>query len=178
MSEDLGNKIYSGAAEYGKFKASIGAVLGTIIGIGMIIFAIIAFTHKTKFTAKTTGISIDHENKPRPVPNCIWKYNGRGNTRVDYSCHFKLKYKVEDTEYVKIFDTNNSTNYSGENEIIVYYDPKNPFNSSIYKDNYKLIGYILLGFGLFLILVSWIGLWVTRKYKFAAAASGISSILR
>jgi len=34
---DLGSKIYSGAAEFGKINAIFGAIIGSLIGLGLII---------------------------------------------------------------------------------------------------------------------------------------------
>lgn len=73
------------------------------------------------------------------------------------------------TDYFNNFNTN-SINYTNDTKITVYYDPNNPNNSSLTKDDYHTVGYILLGVGILILVGSWITLWVVLHYKFAAAA--------
>lgn len=177
MTKGLGDEIYSGAAAWGRFRAIIGVIFGTIIGIGLIIGGIVSLRHKTKLTGKTTGKSVDNQNPPQPVsvPPCS-STSDKDNNR-SYLCHFKIQYTVESKEYTKIFDTNSNTNYAGQTDIVVYYNPDDPTDASLTKDDYHTVGYVFLGFGVFLILASWIGLWIVYHYKFAAAASGAAGAI-
>jgi hypothetical protein len=109
-----------------------------------------------------------------PVPLCS---STSDKDNKSYQCHFKLQYTVDEKKYTKIFDTFGSTNYSDERDIVVYYDPDDPDDASLSKDDYHTVGYILIGFGIFLLLASWIGLWVVYHYKFAAAASGAAGAI-
>lgn len=176
-SKGLGDEIYSGAASFGKIRAIIGTILGTIIGIALIIGGIAAIKHKRIFTRKTIGKSVNSQNPPQTIPisNCdstIVKDNNR-----QYQCHFIVQYTVENKNYTKIFNTNSNTNYSEQTDIVIYYDPTNPENVSLYEDDYKIVGYIFIGLGILLLLSSWIGLWIVYKYKFAAAASGVAGAI-
>lgn len=174
MTKGLGDEIYSGAASFGKLRAVIGAIFGTIIGIGLIIGGIFALIHKTKLTGETTGTSIDNQGNQVP----IWcSSTSDQDNHQSYQCHFKLQYQPDKKKYTKIFDTSSSTNYTDQTEITVYYNPDDPGDASLSKDDYHTVGYVLIGFGIFLLLGSWIGLWVVYHYKFAAAVSGAAGAI-
>jgi hypothetical protein len=177
MTRGLGDEIYSGAASFGKLRAVIGAIFGTIIGIGLIIGGIVSLRHKTKLTGKTTGTSIDNQNHPQPVPVPPCSSTSDKDNNQSYQCHFKLQYQPDKKKYTKIFDTSSSTNYADQTEITVYYNPDDPTDASLTKDDYHTVGYVFLGFGVFLLLASWIGLWIVYHYKFAAAASGAAGAI-
>ena len=174
MTKGLGDEIYSGAASFGKLRAVIGAIFGTIIGIGLIIGGIVSLRHKTKLTGKTTGTSIDNQGNQVPI-RCSSTSDQDNNQ--SYQCHFKLQYQPDKKKYTKIFDTSSSTNYADQTEITVYYNPDDPTDASLSKDDYHTVGYVFLGFGVFLLLASWIGLWIVYHYKFAAAASGAAGAI-
>jgi hypothetical protein len=174
MKKGLGNEIYSGAASFGKLRAVIGVVFGTVVGIALITGGIFAIIHKIKLDGKTTGISIDDKEDPIPVPNCS---STNDQNIIDYRCHFKLKYNVGSEKYSKVFYTSGSTNYSDQTDITVYYDTKDPNNSSLTKDDYHIMGYIMIAIGILLLFSSWISLWIVYNYKFAAAASGTAAAI-
>jgi hypothetical protein len=176
MTKGLGDEIYSGAASFGKLRAIIGVIFGTIISIGLIIGGILAIIHKIKFTSKTTGISIDSKGQPVPVNTC--SSNNDKDNNITYQCNFKVEYTIGSDKYYKTFNTSKNTNYSGQTNIVIYYDKKDPSNVALDQDDYHIIGYFLLGIGIFTLLASWIGLWIVYKYKFAAAASGAAGAIQ
>lgn len=176
MTKGLGDEIYSGAASFGKFRAIIGVIFGTIIGLGIITGGIFALIHKTKLTGETTGIFVDNQNPPKPIlPNCSSSTNQDNN--ISYNCHFNVQYQVGSTTYTKVFDTSSNINYQYQTDIVVYYDPDYPDNASLSKDDYHTVGYVLICSGIFLLIVSWITVWVVYHYKFAAAASGAAGAI-
>jgi hypothetical protein len=169
----LGDEIYSGAASFGKLRAVLGVIFGTIIGIGLIIGGIFAIAHKTKRTMKTTGTSVDLKNNPVPI-QCTSASDKDGNT---YQCNFTLKYTVKKDQYSHSFQTNSSTDYNNMTQVTVYYNPNTPGDVSLTKDDYHTVGYVLIGFGVFILIGAWISLWIVLHYKFAAAASGAAGAI-
>jgi hypothetical protein len=174
MSKDLGTRIYSGAASLGRIRAIIGVTFATLIGIGILVGGVFALAHKTKLTGKTIGIPVSVDDKEIPVKQCT-VFTDKDN--VTYRCEFKLKYIVENKPYYINTSTSSQINYSDMKQIDVYYDKSNPSNASLTKDDYHNTGYILIGSGIFLLLISWISLWVVLHYEFAAAASGATGVI-
>lgn len=171
MPKKLGNEIYSGAADFGRIRAIFGVIFGTLIGLGLIIGGFYAIAHKTKLSASTSGISVDANNNKIPIPMC--SSNTKDNITT-YNCNFRLQYTVNKIKHYYTVNTNSNTNYSENTNVTIYYDPSNPNNASLTNDDYHTTGYVLIGFGILLLLISWISLWVVLHYKFAAAASGVA----
>lgn len=174
MSKGLGDDIYSGAASFGRIRAIFGVIFGTLIGICLIVGGFYALAHKTKLTDKTTGIVVDSNNNPTNI-QCL--STSDKDTGITYQCNFRLQYTVNKEIYYAPINTNSSTNYSGGTEITLYYDPNSPNNASLQQDDYHTIGFICIAAGLFILLFSWIGLWIILRYKFAAAASGAAGAI-
>ena len=174
MSKGLGNEIYSDSAAFGRIRAIIGVIFGTLIGLGLIIGGIFAIAHKTKLSSETIGISVNKDNNPIPIDQCGTTTT---NNNTTYNCNFRLRYTVDGIDYYSQFNTHDSINYSNETKVTIYYDPNNPNNSSPTKDDYHTVGYILLGIGIFLLIGAWVSLWIVLHYKFAAAASGAAGAI-
>jgi hypothetical protein len=171
MKKGLGDDIYAGAASFGKIRAVIGVVIGTLIGLVAVVGGIALIVHKTIFTKSVIGTVVDINNNPTTVPNCkAINMDGNGTNM----CSFTLKYTVDGKVYTHPFNTNTTVNYSNLSKVTIYYDPDSPGNVSIEKDDNHVIGYISLGVGVFFILGSWLNLWLTLKYKFMAAAGGVA----
>ena len=166
----IGQEIYSDAASFGKLRAIISVVIGTLLGLGLIIGGIVLLARKTKRTKNVNGVSTDNK-----VPPCT---SVSKDNNITYQCNFSLSYTINGTEYTKQFNTNESKNYSGKKQMKLYYDPENVNDISITQDNYRTIGGVLLGCGFLIIIIVWVSLWATNKYKFIAAASGTSGAIQ
>ena len=129
---NVGQEIYSGAASFGKLRATIGVIIGTLLGLGLIIGGIILLVHKTKRTKTVNGFPTDKE-----VPQCTT--NSKDNN-ITYQCKFSLSYTTNGTERTKQFTTNESKDYSGQPQIKLYYNPENVSDISVTQDNYDTIG--------------------------------------
>ena len=167
---DVGQEIYSGAASFGKLRATIGVIIGTLLGLGLIIGGIILLVHKTKRTKNVNGFPTDNE-----VPQCTT--NSKDNN-LTYQCKFSLSYTINGTEHTKQFTTNESKDYSGQTQIKLYYNPENVSDISVTQDNYGTIGGVLLGSGFFILIIAWVGWWLVNKYKFIAEVSGTSGAIQ
>ena len=83
--QSLGQEMYSGTAKFGRVMAIIGAVVATLIGIGLIIFGGILTTHKTQFSASVQGTVIDSSM-------CVPTNNDDGS--VSETCMVAVHYNV------------------------------------------------------------------------------------
>lgn len=164
----VGNEIYEGASEFGRILAKIGVVIGTIVGLGLIIAGSILLFKKTKRSEKMSGTVTAAECKEHVIER-----DERKNTM--YNCHLEVEYANGKTMKDRI---DSSEWYSEGDKIDVYVDPDNEENVSLSSDNTKPFGIILLVIGIFVIGFSWLWLWITNKSKFAAASGGVASTIR
>jgi hypothetical protein len=163
----LGDDIYSGAAEYGKFNALIGIIFGTILAIILIIIGTKLLVYHEEPIQTVEGIVT---NQPR----CETEEDK--DTKETYSkCYIEIDYNINQQKYIYRGYTKEPRQYKNGDKIILYYKPSSPGDAKLTKDwSEHLIGGILLGTGLFIVGSSWLWFYITNKYKFAAAAGGIA----
>lgn len=147
----IGDRIYGGMASFGVFMAFLGAIIGTLIGIGLIYFGASVYNQQyTELKAKV--LSIDCDSK---------------------QCSNKIKYMKDNKEEIRFVYTSKNRTVSVGNEVSVFVGDDN----SVSLDNPKTGGIVLICIGLFVILAGWVWYWITKKYEFAAATSGLSNSL-
>lgn len=155
----LGDDVYNGAAAYGMFMALIGLIFGSVIAIIFIIVGVIFLKKTNIYTEKTKGVIREISCEPR------------GKT---VECIANVEYIHQNKKYSNTFTL--SGRYWNLNDVMdVKYNPDDPSDSSINMLGNKTIGGIFLGIGIFTFLCSWLSYYVTRRFKFAAAASGVGS---
>jgi hypothetical protein len=163
-SPSLGDQIYSGSAEFGVIWALIGAIIATIIGVCMIIVGIYILVKKSTLQQVSgTVVSVD-------PPSCGV---GSGNPTT-YSCNITVSYLVNTTHLQKIIWYSGSVIYSPGQSITVYYNPSDPGDASLSGPVPHFIGGILILFGLLIPIGSWFWYYMSRRYKFVAAAEGMA----
>jgi hypothetical protein len=159
----LGDEIYSGAAEVGQIRTTIGLVIGSIIGLIFIAVGIyLEFFDKNKHTKDILATVVD--------ANCT-SVATRDN--VNINCALNIKYTVDGKEYKGFVNTNDTTHVK-DNIIRVYIDPANPSDVSMQSLSAdKTMGIFIIIFGLVAIGISVFSWWLSRRYKFFAAAEGV-----
>jgi hypothetical protein len=160
----LGDEIYSGAAEVGQIRTTIGLIIGSIIGIFFIAVGIyLEFFNKNKHTKDILATVTD--------ANCT---SVATRNSVDINCALNIKYTVNDKEYKGFVNTNDTTHIK-DSTVTVYIDPENPSDVSMQSlKSDKNMGIFGIIFGLVAIGISVFSWWLSRKYKFFAAAQGVS----
>ena len=160
----LGDEIYSGAAEVGQIKTTIGLIIGSIVGVVFIAVGIyLEFFNKNKHTKDILATITDANCTSVATRNSVYIH-----------CSLNIKYTVNDKEYKGSVNTNDTTHIK-DSTIKVYIDPVNPSDVSMQSlSGDKTIGLFVIIFGLFAIGVSVFSWWLSRKYKFFAAAEGVS----
>lgn len=159
---DLANNIYDGAAEYGRFMAIIGLIIGCLIATIMIVGGVVLLFKKNKYTQIISGDITKSQ--------C-------NNINNSISCSLSAQYIVGDESNQKytIDNTmNGKTYYNVGDKINIYYDPNNPGLSSTNKPiSFVLIGSILIIIALLIICGVSLNYYIVNRYKFAAAATGV-----
>jgi len=156
---NIAKTVYEGSASYGRFIAMIFAVIATVIGIGLVLFGI-TYNKSVLRYSNTSVATINSKS-------C--------NMNEKKSCNYTLSF-VDNTG--QTVNTTYSSVYEFEinSKIDIVYDPSDKNTIRLKSDNTKTNGYMMIGVGIAIPLFAWFWVWVTRKYEFAASASGFSSV--
>jgi hypothetical protein len=161
--ESLGSEVYSGAAGFGRIYAWISAIIGTIIAIGMIIAGIYIINHKGHLKSVDGKVT-------KASYNCNTQTHDKDTTTT---CKFDISYIVDSKTYTKTFSSTDK--FSVDQTVTVWYDPNHP-DQGEFNPLSKNVGSVLISSAIFITISVWLWVWLTRRYKFAAAAGGASSI--
>jgi uncharacterized protein YxeA len=165
----LGDDIYSGAAEYGRFNALIGVIFGTIIGIILIVIGTIMLVKHEEPLQQIMGTIKNSDNQCK---NLVDKNN---DNDPFIQCYVEVSYIINGKTYNITGFTNDKKTYKKDDKIPIYYKPSSPEKGQLTTElSGHIIGLILLVFGLFTAGGSWLWYYVTKKYQFAAAAGGVA----
>jgi hypothetical protein len=158
----VGDELYSDVASVGRTWALISAIIITIISLAAIIAGIVLLTKKGSRTkVSATIVKINNGDTGSVCPKI---------SDNNYSCLIWIKYN-EVKEPVMYNYTGNTQYYVGQT-ISVWIDKNNPQNFDLDYTEPKKLGTILIVGGIIILGFSWLYVWLTRKSKFIAAASG------
>ena len=169
MSKGLGSQIYGGAAGFGRFYAVFSAIIATLLGIVSIAAGIWLLLKKQTYTHSTVATVNSVQ--------CTTERTGGHNSSTTYNCSLNVTYKVDGKTYHRTLAVDSSIDYEGLKTVKIYYNPHDPSDAEVEQFPYKILGSVALGFGVLIMLGAWFWVWVTRRYKFAAAATGIGEAL-
>ncbi len=158
---------YSGLAAYGKFKAIMGAIIGTIVCLLMIVFGFKYIGKKTKYSA-STNVQI------AVTDGCTASTETRdGQTRTVYICNVHAEYTIGADTFQYSDKITSNKKYANGSNVTLYYDPNNPSDATLkYHVNPSTIALagVILGFaGL---IGTWAYTYFVLKYKQIAAVTG------
>jgi hypothetical protein len=160
----VASSIYSGAAEYGRAVSWIGAFLGTMIALVFIGLGVFLATRSQNKLLKITATI---------QPNSQCTFN---SSNQNYACTLNLAYVVNGTSYTNQWVTTTSVNYQPGTTIPITVSAVNP-QLITSPSPIRWIGWVLIGIGIFVLIISWVGVWTASHSKFYAASTGISSAL-
>jgi hypothetical protein len=158
--DGFGETLYDGAAVFGRVMALVSLIIGSVIGIILIVVGFYLIFKKNKYTGsvlatvKTASCTVGSGKEP--VINC--------NLGVEYVVAGKTL-TANIVTIGKIYQV-------GE-KIPIRYDEANPSDVSMNIIGTGLMGGILIVIGFFVILMVSLYYYFVTKYKFAAATSGI-----
>jgi maltodextrin utilization protein YvdJ len=162
--KSVGDEIYSGAASFGRIYAWISAVIGTLIAICMCIFGVYIIQHKRHLK------TVDGE-VTKTSYDCSTQTQDKSTTKT---CKFDVTYRVDGTDYKDTFFSTNTP--SLEEKITIWYDPNHPEKGEINPIS-KTIGIVLIVLSIVVIIGVWVSVWLTKRYKFAAAGMGTAAVV-
>lgn len=164
QQKGVGTQLYTGAADVGKIWATISAVLATVVAVGMVLGGIYIIYHRSHLkyvTGKVTKSSY----------NCVKQSTKNGAITT---CKVNVSYSIDGKSFMKTFTS--STLYKVGDDVDVYYDPTDPKDTEI-NPIPKWIGWALIGGAAFIVVSSWIWVWLVNRYKFLAAAQGVKGVV-
>ena len=130
-----------------------------LLGIGMILYGLYMF-YKHDRAIETSATIVD--TKPSPCAN-----NGNGG----YSCTIDVSYVVNGQTFNMPLDYTGNQQISKGQTISIYYDKINPTHVSLTTAGFS--PWYPIGFGVIVLIVVWVNLWLTKKYKPYSAVEGV-----
>ena len=167
MSSSTINSVIDDTATLGKITTSISFIISIIIGIILIICAIVIGNKQQKpfINAEILSAKCDSYNKI---------INNRNEIR--YSCILKLKYTINNIEYLRDISTESNRFYNPNTFIEIEYDEKNPNLASIKGLDNSTQSYISIGIAVLIIGIAWLNFYLTNKSKAYASIQGFSTL--
>ena len=167
MSSTFDN-LYQTSADFGLWKTRILFYIAVFIAIFLFISSInLYFTTQSTFI-KTTATIISINNVQTYLSNKIPNYI--------YSLTISYKVDKEQNNRTANITYNTIAEPLNKNSIIhIEYDINNPSFVTTNSNYTKKDAMILSLFGLFLILITGISYWLSKRFKFFAAAEGVST---
>lgn len=160
------DNVYDGAAQVGLFMGYVNLIVSIIISIILISIGIYLIITTSPRTEIVTGQVINN--------NCNYATN-KGYISQEI-CIPVIKFVVNNVSYSKTIDVMNK-HYSIGQPVDILYNPKNPYDCTIKTIFTRgTTGSILIGIAVIILLIGIIHFYITRKYKFAAAANGVGAV--
>jgi len=147
------SKIYKGSASFGRFMSWFWAILATLISIILIVYGIKYINGVDDFSKKTSAKVISK--------NC-----------KDTLCTIELSFVNDKNEAINTRIQTTEVIISPTIEIL--YNSSN--EARLPKDNNKKNGIIMIFIAILILAFYWGWVYVAKKYEFAAAGSGFSSV--
>ena len=166
----LGNSIYSGAADFGIFMSLIGMIIGIIIGLCLIAGGIYFIMKKNVYTS-TTLATVTNASC-HDVTTSITNANNQITNNTENRCDLTITYIIDNNTITNHIDSN--IHYSIGETFNIFYNPINTSDIASTISNFKILGGIMIGFALFIIGGVILQYYIVRRFKFAAAAVGVT----
>jgi len=169
MSDGIG-EIYSGAAEFGRVSAIISGVIGTLIALIIGGFGIYIFVEAFRRTKSVSG-TITESNCRNITPD----------KSAGTSCEITVEYtgKQPSNMCTKKFSVPNRGAFEKGKKVTIFYDPSDPCESGSLetRTNDSILGIMLIVVAIVFIIIVWLVVWFTQKYKFFAASEGVGTVI-
>lgn len=163
--------LYTGVAQFGRITAIIGAIVATIAGLIMFGFGVhilVSKSDKVKTSAKVVTASCDQWTQNQQSDNSF-------SSRVMYNCDLDIQYLVDGKWVNGKLHINSERHYKNGDNFSIYYHKNNPDSIDISGPTPHALGWVLVVMGILFVAGSWLWVWLTHRYKLAAAVQGTES---
>ena len=162
MGDNIATSIYQGSASYGRFMAIVSAVIATILSLILIGMGVAYNRSVSNYSKNTSGTIVGKSCSPSTKQN-------------QGSCTYTVTYTDENGSKIENVTFSTQADMPLQSQVLISYDPANKTDVRLTSDNTRSVGYGMIFFGFLIVLFAWGWVWITRKYEFAASASGFSS---
>lgn len=159
-------KLYEAAADYGKIRSIIAAIIVTIIGVIAISVGVYFIRSKDSYDKEVLGLVQES------ICNQITKKDSKGNRTIQYECNINVLYKVDNKEYTKSFIVTQSNQIAKNSNIELEYDSTNLEDVRIKQIKNKYIGSGSIVIATIVIVIAWLVVFFTQKSKTFSAVTG------
>lgn len=155
-------------------KSILTPFIVSIFGIVLIIIGIILEKHKTVYSKMGTGIvsniaglvptpmwDRDQNGLPIGQPYTLWNGTILVQNINDPNKNDFLLFNV--TNFRTALDVTPYSSVNGTNIIQIWINPNNPSDFKLSSDNFNIIGWILVGFGIVLTIIIWLTYLLRKK---------------
>jgi len=157
----VGEEIYSGAAQFGRIWTYLGAIIASVLAVVMIGFGLyLLFLRLTQ--RQTAGMAMEDS-----------KEHVDKDGKKLYTT--PISWTVGASEYHATL-TGESALHNGQS-VTIYYGMFSPRSGSLEPISWTAPAALISG-AIFIALVAWAWVYITRRYKFVAAATGVSDVYR
>jgi len=181
VKQSTSSQIYSGTAFFGAIMSDIKAIIGTAIGIIMIIVGIAFEKHKTIYSLLGNGkvyssnltptASVDTDSNGKVIGQPYQSWNGSIEIIND-----KDTTKTPQTFQINSVRTPNYINpYPVDKSIPIYVNPKDPTDFRLSSDDTSIIGWFFIIIGIIIIISSCVWAYFANKYKIIGAYEGVTT---
>lgn len=157
----VGDELYSGAAQFGRLWTYLGAVIASIVSIGAIAYGMyLLFLRLTQ--KQVSGMAMEDSKK----------HVMKDGTHVFVT---PISWTVGSSEYHASLE-GKSPVQKGK-LVTVYYGMFDPSRGSLEPMPW-FAPWAVIGGAVFVALIAWAWVYIVRRYKFVAAAAGVSDVYR
>ena len=182
--QSTGSKIYGGLSTFGAVMADMKAVVGSILGIVLIIVGIVLVRKKSIYTQMGTGIVLSNScSDPSIQPSPVKDSKGFDINPLQYNWTCTLTVKNSDDKSqnpikkTRQIDTVTSSSrnfpYPVNSTIPIYVNPNNQSDFDFSSDDTHVIGWVLIAIGPIMIIGSIVWAYFANKYKVIGAYEGV-----
>ncbi len=159
---NFASEVYEDTSSLGKFMGLIGLIIAIVVAVILFICAI--NYRNTPDNPSTTATVLSATCTNLVIEN-----------KVEYSCILNIKYTINGIDYTNYITTQSNTYYHVNSVIDINYDVNNPNNITIKSFDNATMSYISCGVGAIIIISAAIHYYLTSKYKFYAAGTGVAT---
>lgn len=166
-SKSMGKTVQKSSVEYARMRVTITSIIGTIIGIGLLVFGIISLVWAGKYKSTDAKISCVVEAGKPPVQS------GKKCSSKKVTLTYKgttIPFKVsKDEDAVQ------------DDKLKISYLKSKPKDKDSVTDNpvpWKMIGIICLVLSIVIIIGVWVQYYMVQKSEVAATATAASNAMR
>ena len=159
----MSSTVSDGLASFAKIKSDIGLVVGGILATIFIVVGIYLIATDNEF-ANVTGTLLSK--------SCIRGVNNTTN------CNLSVTYTINGQKYTQSTSTLQNITNPINSSINLTYNKSNPTSVTVQQTSRTTIGIILILVGLAVGGVSWLGYYLTHKYKAFATFEGAVDVAR